>query len=119
VLAPAHGEISIRDAIRLAHEGDAGCRRVIADAGAAIGSAAANLCNLLNLGRIVVGGDLASAGELLFTPLTAALERAAIPSAATDVEVVAGVLGERAEVLGAIALVLRESGMRAPAQAVA
>ena len=111
LLEPAHGDISIRDAIRLADEGHAGCRRVIADAGAAIGSAAANLCNLLNLERIVVGGDLASAGENLLAPLRSSLERAAIPSAAADVEVVAGVLGERAEVMGAIALVLRESGV--------
>jgi hypothetical protein len=34
----------------------------------------------------------------------------AIPSAAEDVEVVLGELGERAELLGAVALVLHEAG---------
>ena len=34
--------------VRLAREGDLGCRRVIADAGRAIGKAAATLVNVLN-----------------------------------------------------------------------
>jgi hypothetical protein len=37
------------------------------------------------------------------------VRRNAIPSASDDLEVVAGVLGERAELLGALALVMQES----------
>ena len=65
------------------------------------------LCNLLNPQRVVVGGDLAAAGDLLLTPLAEALRRGAIRSAAGDVSVLEGELGDRAEVLGAVALVLR------------
>ena len=66
----------------------------------------ATLCNLFNPHRVVVGGDLGTAGELLLGPIRDSLRRGAIRSAADDVEVVQGALGERAEVLGAVALVL-------------
>jgi predicted NBD/HSP70 family sugar kinase len=111
LLRPALGEPTVRDVLTRAEAGDQRCRRVLADAGTAIGAAAANLCNLINPERIVVGGDLGAAGELLLASMRESVLRAAIPSAAANVEVVAGVLGERAEVLGAVALVLRESGM--------
>ena len=108
LLRPTHGELSIRELVAAARSDSTPCRRVIAEAGAAIGTATANLCNLINPERIVVGGDLAAAGELLLAPLREALERSAIPSAGRDVEVVQGTLGDRAEVLGAVALVLRD-----------
>ena len=54
-------------------------------------------------------GDLSAAGEVLLGPLREEARRNAIPSAADDVEIVAGVLGERAELLGALALVMHES----------
>ena len=124
LLAPVLGPITLADVLERAREGDLACRRVIADAGAAIGAAAATLCNLVNPERIVVGWELGAAGDLLLDPMREALRRAAIPSAAEDAEVVAGLLGERAEVLGAVALVLRDRGLRAaaldgPAEAVA
>jgi predicted NBD/HSP70 family sugar kinase len=107
LLEPAHGPVGLSELLDRADAGDPAFRRVIADAGAAIGGAAANLCNLLNPELIVVGGDLARAGELLLGPLRDGLSRAAIPSPAGDVRVVAGELGERAELLGALALALR------------
>ena len=107
-LRETYGEdLTLTQAITRALEGDAGCQRAIADAGRTIGSSVATLCNLFNPRRIVVGGDLGIAGELLLEPVRESLSRAAIRSAIEDVEVVEGVLGERAEVLGAVALVLR------------
>jgi hypothetical protein len=46
---------------------------------------------------------------VLLDPLREAVELRAIPSAAEDVEIVPGELGERAELLGAVALVLHEA----------
>jgi predicted NBD/HSP70 family sugar kinase len=100
-------DVTVGEAITCALDGHAGCARAIADAGTAIGTAVATLCNLFNPERIVVGGDLAAAGPLLVDPLREALRRGAVRSAADDVSVVEGTLGERAEVLGAVALVLR------------
>jgi predicted NBD/HSP70 family sugar kinase len=89
--------------------GDAGCRRAIEDAGRYVGIAVANLCNLINPARVIVGGDLSLAGEILLASLRDAVRRSAIRSATETARIVAGVLGERAEVLGALALMLRDS----------
>jgi predicted NBD/HSP70 family sugar kinase len=107
--------VTLPDVIGRALDGHAGCRRAIGDAGAIIGTAAATLCNLLNPQRVVVGGDLAAAGKLLLEPLAEALRRGAVRSAADDVDVRESALGDRAEVLGAVALVLRRGARLLPA----
>jgi predicted NBD/HSP70 family sugar kinase len=102
-----HGDrLTQRQVVLQAQAGDVGCRRVIADAGRALGRAVAGTCNLLAPERVLVGGELAQAGDLLLEPLREAVARSAI-AATREVPVLAGVLGERAEVLGAVAL--RES----------
>ncbi len=98
------------DVLARAVDGDPGCRRALADAGRHIGAAVADLCNLINPERIVVGGSMAVAGDVLLDPLREAVGLRAIPSAAEDVKIVPGELGERAELLGAVALVLHEAG---------
>jgi len=70
----------------------------------------ANLCNLLNPRRVILGGDLAEAGDLVLDPIRESVARYAIPSAARQLTVVPGTLGGRAEVLGALALVMSEMG---------
>jgi len=106
-LRDVHGDgFTLQEAVALAGRGDLGCQRAIADAGAAIGTAVATLCNLFNPHRVVVGGDLGVAGEVLLGPLRESLVRGAIRSAVEDVSIVQGELGDRAEVLGAVALVL-------------
>jgi predicted NBD/HSP70 family sugar kinase len=107
---PTIGEVTISQVIASAQDGDTASRRVLADVGRTIGEAAAHLCNLINPGCIILGGDLAAAGEIILDPLRDALARTAIPSAAEDAMVATGTLGDRAEVLGAVALALHESG---------
>jgi predicted NBD/HSP70 family sugar kinase len=115
-LRRAYGaDLSLHDALERAAAGDQGCRRVIADAGGYVGRAVAALCNLINPDRVIVGGELSVAGDLLLDPIREAVGRYALPTAAAHVQVVAGVLGERAEVLGALALTLIEPGDRIPA----
>jgi predicted NBD/HSP70 family sugar kinase len=101
-------ELTLHEVIELARAGDPPAQRVIGDAGRYIGVAVANLCNLLNPQRVIVGGELSVAGDVLLGPLSESLSRYAIPTAASDVSVVTGELGKRAEVMGALALVLRE-----------
>jgi predicted NBD/HSP70 family sugar kinase len=102
--------LSLEDVLARAVDGDPGCRRALADAGRHIGAAVADLCNLINPERIVVGGSMAIAGDVLLDPLKEAVGLRAIPSAAEDVRIVPGELGARAELLGAVALVLHEAG---------
>lgn len=94
--------------VDLALEGDQACKRVIADAGTHIGVAVASLLNLLGPDRVVVGGELARAGEILLEPMRTAVSRSAVQAAHEAAEIVAGSLGSDAEVLGGLLLVVTE-----------
>jgi predicted NBD/HSP70 family sugar kinase len=110
LLRPAHGEqLTLRDMLELVAAGDPGAMRVVNDAGRAIGRALADLCNHLNPSAIIVGGDVSAAGAPLLDGIRESVDRYAQPGAAHVVEVRAGVLGERAEVLGALALVIGDT----------
>lgn len=111
LLYSSHGaDLTVERMVQLARDGDPGCRRVVADVGRHVGSGVANLCNLINPSRVVLGGHLAEAGELVLGPIRESVARYAIPSAARRLSVMPGALGSRAEVLGALALVLSEMG---------
>ena len=115
LLRRSHGEVvTVQGMLDLARAGDVGCRRVITDAGRAIGRAVSMLINVLNPELVVVGGDLAAAGDLLLDGVRDSIARAALPSAAEAAGIVTGVLGERAQVLGAIALVISEADRAFP-----
>jgi predicted NBD/HSP70 family sugar kinase len=101
--------VSAAEMLRLVEAGDRGARRALADAGDAVGRTVAMLLNVLNPELVVVGGDLAAAGDALLEPVRAAIDSTAVMPAARSVRVVAGILGERAEVLGAAALMLARS----------
>jgi glucokinase-like ROK family protein len=110
LLQRSHGDdLTVRGMVALAHAGDPGCRRVLGDAGRAVGRALADLCNCLNPEVLIVGGDLAAAGEPLLEGVRESIRRYALPAAAEAVRVTAGTLGERAEVLGALALVIGDT----------
>ena len=111
-------ELTAEEIVEQAIEGDVACRRAIADAGRHLGHAVGAICNLMNPSRVVVGGSIGQAGELLLGEMREAVRRRAVLSAAQDVEIVAGVLGERAEVLGAVALVLGDAEVAAVPEAV-
>src|SRR3954467_12300409 len=108
-LHQSHPDVeTLEQVVELAHENHPACARVLADAGRPLGVAIANLINLFNPRRIIVGGELAGAGETVLAPMRVAAERSAVQAAVDAVEIVPGVLGQRAEVLGGLALVLFE-----------
>lgn len=105
----AAGITSLSQLIAAAKSGDLACTRVLADAGEALGVALAAVLNLINPDRVVLGGELGGAGELVLSSLRERLGRHALASAVSSASVVQGVLGERAEALGAVLLVLTEA----------
>ncbi len=116
LLRPSHGDaLTLDDVIALVDEGDSGARRAIADAGRVLGRSVAAIVNAFNPELVIVGGALSAAGDVLLDPLRDAVHRYAIPSAAQDVRITRGVLGDRAEVLGALELAARQSDVAAPA----
>jgi glucokinase-like ROK family protein len=101
------GELSFTRILAMAEAGDPVCRRAVSDAGRQIGVAVAGLCNLLNPEMVVVGGLLSRAGELVLDQVRESVRRCAVAAAADRVQVVPAVLGDRAELIGALALVVR------------
>ena len=108
----------IRDLLLRAEAGDASAKRVIADAGRHIGIAAASLANLFDPELLVIGGELAQAGETLLAPLRHALERSALAGSDGVPDVVQGALGDRAELLGCLALAIDNVGVESELRAV-
>jgi glucokinase-like ROK family protein len=107
--------LTLNEIVARAVGGHPACGRAVSDAGRHIGVAVANLCNLLNPGRVVVGGVLGLAGELLLAPLRDSFLRYAVRAAAESLEIVPGQLGQRAEVLGALALALSSASWQGKA----
>ncbi|HYF73929.1 MAG TPA: ROK family transcriptional regulator [Nocardioides sp.] len=106
VLQPAYDvPLSIGRILALDGDGDAGVRRVLSDAGRAIGRALADLCNNLNPELVVVGGSL-GASPSLGEGIRASVDRYAQPDTAAAMRVVSGDLGDRAEVVGAVSLAI-------------
>src|SRR4051794_1293468 len=110
LLRRSHGDaLSVEAMVEHAIDGDPACQRVLADAGRIVGGPVAALCNQFNPELVVVGGRLAPAGELVLGPLREAVRRYAIPAAAETARIVPSELGPRAELLGALVLVIGQS----------
>lgn len=100
------GTLTLDLVIERAAQGDVRCRRALSDAGREIGVAVAGLCNLINPERVIIGGLLSRANDVLLQPLRESVRRHAVQVAAENVEVVQAVFVERAELLGSLALAL-------------
>lgn len=81
-------------------------RSVLAETGRFIGTAMANLVNVLNPEKIIVGGGVARAGELILGPMRETILQRAMGPGARMVQVVPATLGPSAGVIGAAAMAL-------------
>lgn len=104
--------LSPADIVRKALARDSATLRVLDDAGLAVGRALGNVANLINPEVIVVGGPLAGLGNLLLDPIRRGLIRHAVPVIGETTTLTMSSLGDRAEALGAAALVFQHAGIR-------
>jgi predicted NBD/HSP70 family sugar kinase len=119
LLAHALGEpLSVAGLLALVADGHRGALRAVTEGGELVGRAVAATVNVLNPRVVVVGGELAAAGDVLLEAIRGGVARHAAPPVAETVQVRRGALGDRAEVLGAAALAL-ESAPQALARRVA
>ncbi len=110
LLRRRHGpDLTTRDLVELAQGGDVGAKRVLVDAGRAIGRSLADLCNVLGPERVVIGGDLGGTDSALLEGIRESLGRFALPAVVGSVELVGGQLGGRAELLGGLSLVIGDT----------
>ena len=111
-LGDAGGITKVGDVVLRAMANDGDCIRALAEAGRHIGLAAGNLCNLFDPERIVVGGDLARAGELLLGPIRLAMENTVIVEGDAVSDVVQGQLGPGVSARGAAVRAIDEMNVR-------
>ncbi|NCT89575.1 ROK family transcriptional regulator [Cellulomonas sp. APG4] len=114
-LRRTHGHLAVRDVLFRAQQGDVECRAAVAEAGEALARGLAAVVAVAAPDVIVVGGELAAAGDALLGPVRATLPEHVLPTAAGPVEVVPAVLGSQAEVRGAVALALDAYRVGSPA----
>jgi len=103
MIASQYPQASLDDIVRAPDGGDVSARRALEDAGLHLGWGLATIVNLLNPSVIVIGGDMARAGELLLEPARIGLRRHAVDAVA-QTPVLASTLGERASLVGAVLL---------------
>jgi glucokinase len=101
-IAAAAGKPSFADALTAARNGEPASLAALERAGRVLGIAIANLTIFLTPERVVLGGGVAEAGELLLDPLRDELERRAGNVAPLGlIEVVPAALGPYAGAIGA------------------
>lgn len=101
----AGNEITPYMVFEAAKQGDAVAKQIFNIVGEYLGVALVSVVNLLNPEKIIVGGGVGQAGDLLLNPVREAIQRRCIPTSAAAVEVVMAQLGESAGVVGASLLV--------------
>jgi predicted NBD/HSP70 family sugar kinase len=94
------------DIQRFLASADPEAETLLYNAGWKAGRALSGVVNVLNPAAIVVGGTIGTAGQALLTGLKDSLDRHAQPTAAAGLAVRRAEHGERAEVLGGLALAL-------------
>ncbi len=112
LLAAAGGraaDITAKHVIECAKRGDALSMGVLNEVGTYLGLGLANIVQILNPQRIILGTLAIHAGELLLSPVREALSEYAWARSLEGCKVVAAGLGERAQDLAAISLVDADS----------
>lgn len=107
-------EASIDDMVAAARDGNVAVLRMFEDAGLHLGWGLAMMANLVNPSLIVVGGDMARAGDLLLDAVRTGMRRHALATVSADTVLAQAALGDRASVMGALFLALDRTEMVPP-----
>ena len=99
------GEITPYMVAKAAEEGDPVAKRIFEIVGEYIGIGLTSVINLLNPEKVIIGGGVAEAGDLLFDPIRKTIKERAMVVAGEAVEIVPAQLGNSAGVIGASMLV--------------
>ncbi len=91
-----------------ASEGDIVSIETLNEVGYYMGIAVANSINILNPDKVVIGGGIAQAGDLLFDPIRRSAEVNALNAPLAVCEILPAELGDDAGVLGGAAMVLQK-----------
>lgn len=101
----ADGEITPYIVAKAAEAGDPVAKRIFEIVGTYIGMGLVSVINLLNPEKVIIGGGVAAAGDLLLDPIRKTIKERAMVVAGNSVEIVPAELGNSAGVIGASMLV--------------
>lgn len=101
----SNGEITPYIVSEAAKQGDAVAKRIFTIMGEYIGTGLASVVNLLNPEKIIIGGGVADAGEILLNPIKETIVKRAMSISGSTVQVVPAQLGNTAGVIGASLLI--------------
>lgn len=104
-LAGAEGEITPYLVAKAAEAGDPVARRIFERVGTYLGMGLTSVINLLNPEKVIIGGGVAEAGDLLLAPVRKTVQERAMVVARESVEIVPAQLGNTAGVIGASMLI--------------
>jgi len=100
-IAAASGQPDAEGAVAAARSGDPRAQQAFRDAGRYLGIGVSNAVVLVGVDRVVLGGGVAAAGELLLGPIREELQRRVHVTDVTRIVVVCGELGIWAGAIGA------------------
>jgi glucokinase len=99
---------------RAASAGDSAAREVFNRAGHALGLGLVSLADIVAPSRIIIGGGIAQAGELLLEPARRVVQERGFPPRIRKVEIVQAALGDLSAVFGAAAMVFYDLRINSP-----
>lgn len=97
-------KIGLREIIKAVDDGDEFARLMLERTGTYVGTAIANVINLLNIETIVVGGDITHAGHVVIDAINARARELSFSRAFEKTRIVPGTVGENAAAIGAALL---------------
>jgi len=100
-IAAACGTETVEEAVAAARAGDTRARAGLAQVGRYLGIGIGNLITIVSPDRVVIGGGIAAAADLLFTPIHEEVARRVFMTALDKVEIVPAQLGTWAGAIGA------------------
>jgi glucokinase len=115
VLAIAGGDpgaVEAAHVVEAARQGDRVAREIFSRAATYLGVGVANLLNLLNPARVIIGGGVSKAGDLLFDPVRRIARQRAFERPGRDAEIVPAALGDDSGPVGVAAVALQRTGVK-------
>ena len=95
-----------RDVVAFVKAGNGDAIHAVRDAGRLIGGVLASTVNILNPAVISIGGDIAEAGQQLLAGIREIVYQRSTALSTNDLQITTGMLGDRAGIIGAAALII-------------
>jgi len=105
-------DIRISDIVEAANGGDGFAAMMLERTGAYVGKALATVINLLNIGKIVIGGEVMGAGSYVLSGINQKAREISFKPSFETTQIVSGELGENAPAIGVALLSAEKSNVQ-------